>query len=158
MDVTGKGLIHRSFLDKSISIFTSKRPSLFQEPSVSPDTVTFHSFLGTRKALFSHSLGFLSKAQFPDGEPPRLSTPVFLGFPGGSAGKESACHAGDLGLIPGLRRSPGEGKGSPLQYSGLENSTDRVVHGVAKSRTRLSDFHFATWISSFPYNRGTQFS
>ena len=59
---------------------------------------------------------------------------------------------------PGLGRSPGEGKGSPLQYSGLENSTDRVVHGVAKSRTRLSDFHFATWISSFPYNRGTQFS
>ena len=52
----------------------------------------------------------------------RLPTPVFLGFPGGSAGKESACNAGDLGLIPGLGRSPGEGKGYPLQYSGLENS------------------------------------
>ena len=49
---------------------------------------------------------------------------------------------GDLGLIPGLRRPPGEGKGYPLQYSGLENSMDSIVHGVAKSRTQLSDFHF----------------
>ena len=56
-----------------------------------------------------------------------------LGFPGGSAGKESACNAGDLGLISGLGRSPGEGKGYPLQYSGLENSMDCTVHGVAKS-------------------------
>ena len=54
----------------------------------------------------------------------RLSTPVFLGFPCGSAGKQSACNAGDLGLIPGLGRSPGEGKSYPLQYSGLENSMD----------------------------------
>ena len=51
------------------------------------------------------------------------------------AGKESACNAGDLGLIPGLGRSPGEGKGYPLQYSCLENSTDCIVHGVAKSQT-----------------------
>ena len=65
-----------------------------------------------------------------------------LGFPGGSAGKESACNVGGLGSIPGLGRSPGEGKGYPLQYSGLENSTDYTVHGVAKSRTRLSHFHF----------------
>ena len=72
----------------------------------------------------------------------RLPTPVFLGFPGGSAGKESACNAGDLCLISGLERSPGEGKGYPLQYSGLENSMDCIVHGVTKSRTRLSDFHF----------------
>ena len=64
------------------------------------------------------------------------------GFPGGSAGKESACKVGDLGLIPGLGRSPGEGKGYLLQYSGLENSMDCIVHGVAKSRTRLSDFRF----------------
>ena len=71
----------------------------------------------------------------------RLPTPVFLGFPGGSDGKESACNAGDLGSIPGLGRSPGEGKGYPLQYSGLENSMDCIVHGVTKSRTRLSDFH-----------------
>ena len=52
----------------------------------------------------------------------RLPTPVFLGFPGGSVGKESACDEGDPGSIPGLGRSPGEGKGYPLQYSGLENS------------------------------------
>ena len=63
-------------------------------------------------------------------------------FPCGSTGKESACNAGDLGSIPGLGRSPGEGKGYPLQYSGLENSMDCIVHGVAKSQTRLSDFHF----------------
>ena len=104
-----------------------------------------------------------------------------MGFPGSPAGKGSACHAGDAGLIPGSGRSPGEGtdyplqyswaslmaqlvknlpamwetwvqslgwedpleKGkAPLQYSGLENSMDCIVHGVAKSRTRLSDFHF----------------
>ena len=71
----------------------------------------------------------------------RLPTTGFLGFPCGSAGKESTCNAGDLASIPGLGRSPGEGKGYPLQYSGLENSMDCIVHGVAKSRTRLSDFH-----------------
>ena len=69
----------------------------------------------------------------------RLPTPVFLGFPYGSAGKESACNEGDLGLKPGLGRCPGEGKGDPLQYSSLENSMDRgawwaAVYGVAKSR------------------------
>ena len=53
----------------------------------------------------------------------RLPTPVFMGFPGSSAGKESTCKAGDLGSIPGLGRSPGEGKGYPLQYSSLENSS-----------------------------------
>ena len=65
-----------------------------------------------------------------------------MGFPGESDGRESACNAGDLGSIPRLGRSPGEGKGYPLQYSGLENSTDFIDHGVTKSRTRLSDFHF----------------
>ena len=63
-----------------------------------------------------------------------------LGFPGGSAGKESAYNAGDLSSIPGLGRSPGEGKGYPLQYSGLENSMDYIVLGVAKNQTWLSDF------------------
>ena len=58
-----------------------------------------------------------------------------LGFPCGSAGKESVCSTGDLGSIPGLGRPPGEGKGYPLQYSGLENSMDYIVHGGAKSRT-----------------------
>ena len=70
----------------------------------------------------------------------RVPTPVFSGFPCGSAGKKSACNAGDQGSIPGLGRSPGEGKGYPLQYSGLENPMDHTVHGVEKSRTRLSNF------------------
>ena len=65
-----------------------------------------------------------------------------MGFPCGSAGKESSCNAGDLGSIPGLGRSPGEGKGYPLQYSGLENSMSCIVHAVAKSQTYLSKFHF----------------
>ena len=68
--------------------------------------------------------------------------PIFRGFLGGSTGKESACNVGDLGLIPGLGRSPGEGKGYPLQYSGLQNSMDCLVHGVAKSQTRLNNFHW----------------
>ena len=59
-----------------------------------------------------------------------------------AADKESAHNVGDLGSIPGLGRSPGEGKGYPLQYSGLENSMDCIVHGVAKSKTGLSEFHF----------------
>ena len=63
------------------------------------------------------------------------------GFPDSSVGKQFACNVGDLGLIPGLGRSPGEGKGYPLQYSGLENSVNCIVHGVAKSWTQLSDFH-----------------
>ena len=65
-----------------------------------------------------------------------------LGFLCGSAAKESMCNAGDLGSIPGLGRSPGEGKGYPLQYSGLENSMNCIVHGVAKCGTQLSNFHF----------------
>ena len=59
----------------------------------------------------------------------RLSTPVFLGFSGGSAGKESACNARDLSLIPGLGRSPGERKGYPFQYPGLKNSMDYIPWG-----------------------------
>ena len=59
----------------------------------------------------------------------------FEGFPDSSVGKESACTVGDLGFIPGLGRSPGEGKGYPFQYSGLENSMDCIAHGVAKSQT-----------------------
>ena len=64
---------------------------------------------------------------------------ILFHFPGISTGKESTCNTGDLGSIPWLVRSPGEGKSYSLQYSGLENSMDCTVHGVAKSRTRLSD-------------------
>ena len=76
------------------------------------------------------------------GEGIGLPTPVFLGFPCGSAGKESARNVGDLGSIPGLGRSPGEGKGYAHQYSDLEHSMDCIVQGVTKSRAQLSDFHF----------------
>ena len=65
-----------------------------------------------------------------------------MGFPDSSVGKESACNAGNPGLIPGLGRSPGEGIGYPLQYSVLENSMDCRVHGLAENQTGLSDFHF----------------
>ena len=69
---------------------------------------------------------------------------LYRGFPGGSGGKESACNAGNWDSIPGSGRSPGEGHGSPLQYSYMENPTDRgawqaTVHGVTKSQTRLRD-------------------
>ena len=72
---------------------------------------------------------------------------MHMGFPGGSEVKASAWNAGDLGSIPGLGRSSGEGNGNPLQYSCLENPMEGggwwgTVHGVAKSRTRLSDFTF----------------
>ena len=65
-----------------------------------------------------------------------------MGFPGSSAGKESACNVGDLGSIPGSGISLRDGKGYPLQSSSLENSMDCIIHGVAKSRTRLNDFLF----------------
>ena len=102
-------------------------------------------------SAFSHSKGLANKFVRVCHKPAwktrvnSLATPVFverllctLGFPGGSAAKESACNVGDPGSIPGLGRSPGEGKGYPLWYSGLESSMDCMVHGVTK---RLS-LHF----------------
>ena len=70
-----------------------------------------------------------------------------MDFPGGSEVKASACNVGDLGSIPGLGRSPGEGQGNPLQYACLENPMDggawwATVHGVAKSQTQLSDLTY----------------
>ena len=82
------------------------------------------------------------KTALPLGSTCRLRADISICFPDSSVGKESACNVGDLGSIPQLGRSPGEGKGCPLQYSGLENSMDCIVHGVAKSWTWLSDFHF----------------
>ena len=80
-----------------------------------------------------------------------------IGFPGGSDGQESTCNVGDLGLIPGLGRSLGEGNGNPLQYSCLENPMDRgawwaTVHGVTKSWTQLSTAQHDVWkcIRGFP--------
>ena len=73
--------------------------------------------------------------------------------PCGLAGEESACNMGDLGSIPGLGRFPGEGKGYPLQYSGLENSMDCIIHGVTKSWTQLNNFHIysASWKALYIY-------
>ena len=87
---------------------------------------------------------------FPILNPPPSSLPIpslWVSFPGGSDGKESACNAVDPGSISGSGRSPGEGNGNPLQYPSLENSTDggvwwATVHGTAKSQTPLSDFTF----------------
>ena len=81
-----------------------------------------------------------------------LITPITVsGFPGSSAGKEYACNVGDLGSIPGLGRSSGEGKGYPLQNSGLEHFMECIAHEVTKSGTRLSDciftFHFHSSVS-----------
>ena len=81
--------------------------------------------------------------------------------PGSSAGKESTCNAGDLGLNPGLGRCPGEGNGYPLQYSCLKNPMDRgdwraTVHGVAKSQTRLNDWRLLTYFrQGSPWKAGT---
>ena len=77
-----------------------------------------------------------------------VSTELNLGFPYGSAGKESACSMGDLGSIPGLGRSPEEGKGYPLWYSGLENFMDCIVHGVQRLRYDWATFtHSLNWSS-----------
>ena len=81
----------------------------------------------------SHNLKVLSSG---------LRKGSLFGFPDSSLSRESSCNVGDLGLIPGLGRSPGERKDYPFQYSGLEKSMDYIVHGVAKNRTRLIDFHF----------------
>ena len=72
------------------------------------------------------------------GHPVKVELHIHKGFPGGSDSKESACNAGELGSIPGLGRSPGEGKGNPLQCSCLDNSMDKgarwaTIHGVEKS-------------------------
>ena len=77
-----------------------------------------------------------------------------MGFPCDSAAKGSTCTVGDLSLIPGLGRSPGEEKGYPLPYSGLENSMDCTVPGVAKSWTRLCYFQLSTKTTSSLRTRG----
>ena len=82
----------------------------------------------TQHLVLSDSLTFNSQA--------------IVEFPDSSVGKEPTCNSGDPGSIPGSGRSPGEGIGYPLQYSGLENSMDCIAYGVTKSQTRLSSFHF----------------
>ena len=102
-----------------------------------------------------------SPSSAPRHHPPAATTPknktpggardgqavVQIGTEYSSAGKESACDSGEPNSIPGLGSSTGEGIGYPLEYSGLENFMDCIVHGVAKSWTRLSDFHFTSHLS-----------
>ena len=101
---------------------------------------------------FSHALSFWPKTFFTENSQNKgaklktkstnASSRKILGFPNSSVSKEPTCNAGDPSSIPGSGRSAGEGIGYPLQYSGLENSMDCIVHGVTKSQTRLSNFHF----------------
>ena len=88
-------------------------------------------------------LRIVTSGDFPGG-PVVKTLPSNVGFPCGSTGKESSCSVGDLGLIPGLGRFPGEGNSYPFWYSGLENSIDSIVHGVIKGWIPLSNFHFQT--------------
>ena len=113
MRFLGQGHAEKNILWASLIAQLVKNPSAMQETPV--------RFLGQEDLL--------EKGR------DRLPTPVFLDFHCDSAGKESAHNAGDLSSIPRLGRSPGEGKGYPLHYSGLENSMDSIVHGVANSRT-----------------------
>ena len=75
----------------------------------------------------------------------KLPIPVFSGFPGGSDGKESTCNAGDLGLTPELGRSPGEGSGYPLQYSGLENSMTEELHSLQSMGSQRVRHYWVTF-------------
>ena len=115
-------LIRLRFLPDTCSI---------SEDVVSPLPRMYHS--NSRNYFFQKST---VKAEL------NMAPVLFRGFPGGSAGQESACNAGDLGPIPRLGRSTGEGNGYPLQYSDLENSIDCIAHGIAKSRSQQSYFHF----------------
>ena len=90
-----------------------------------------HSSVGKESACNAEDSGSIPWVKTIHWRRDRLPTPVFLGFPGDSAGKEYARNAGDLGSIPGLGRCPGEGKGYPLHYSGLENSMDYTAQEVA---------------------------
>ena len=92
-----------------------------------------------------------------------MSVRVYMGPPGGSVSEEYLCNVGDLRLIPELGRSPGEGNGYPLQYSGLENSMEKgdwqaIDRGVAKSQTRLSDFHMCVYVLSLFFQSCIYFS
>ena len=144
------------------SIYTRKRCCM-EEPIMTPCWISYFKlcfllFLFMKRILFicnglpqepCPSAWILNRRCLHSGSCPlvdaqrkrEINTPSGQGFPGGSAGKESACNAGDPGSVPGLGRFPGEGKGHRLQYSGLENSMDGIVRGITKSWTWLSDLH-----------------
>ena len=108
-------------LERILSFFESLRASLVAQLVKNPPAM---------RETWIQSLGWEGPL-----EKGKATHSSILGFPCGSAGKESACNVGDPGSIPGLGRSPGEGKGYSLQYSGLENPMDCIVHGVGKSQT-----------------------
>ena len=117
---------------KSESETAQSCPTLSDPTDCSPPGSSIHGILQAR-VLEWGATAFSNKV---------TSFPQAQGFPGGKVGKELCLHAGDLGSIPGLGRSPGEGHGKPLQYSCLENPTDRgvwraTVHGVARVRHGL---------------------
>ena len=117
---------------KSESETAQSCPTLSDPTDCSPPGSSIHGIFQAR-VLEWGATAFSNKV---------TSFPQAQGFPGGSVGKELCLHAGDLGSIPGLGRSPGEGHGKPLQYSCLENPTDRgvwraTVHGVARVRHGL---------------------
>ena len=117
----------RRFAKLSRTVFPDVRTSLITQLVKNPP------------AMQEIPVGFLGREDPVEKE--RLPIPVFLGFPCGSTGKKPTCSTGDWVWFPGLGRSPGEQKGYPLQYSGLENSMDCIARGVTKSWTRLSNFH-----------------
>ena len=106
------------------------------------------------------SMGYTNNALFWEDplQKDRLPIPVFLGFPCGSVGKATACNVGYLGSVSWLGRSPGEGKGYPLLYSGLENSMDCYSSWVAKSRTRLKRLSSNSSSSTFKVNKNKYFT
>ena len=128
------------------------RPGPSKQPR-DPVTGTVHRAKGCLEAHQAQELKMSERERKREAHPSYHRHPKSLGFPGGSAGKESTCNEGDLGLIPGLGRSPGGGKGYPLQCSGLENPMDCTVPGVTQSRTRLSGFHFSV---SSPYTTDSE--
>ena len=124
----------------SVSLRTLGTFLLILSPRSSLNLSTFLLFTTT---AISSSLNYLTGFFLVFPHPFLSLPPTYPGFPCGSDGIESTWNVGDLGLIPGLGKSS-EGENSyPLQYSGLENSMDCRVHAVAKSRTRLNDFHIA---------------
>ena len=132
---TGVGslsLLQGIFLTQGLNLGLQhcRQTLLPSEPPGFPDSsVSKNIYLHCRRSCFD------SWARKIPWRRDRLPTPVFLGFLCGSTGKESTCNVGDLGLIPGLGRSPREGNCYPLQYSGLENSMDYIVCGKQSDTT-----------------------
>ena len=125
----------------------NKRPSKYLISLTNIYPLLLHNWYHSSWGVYSGFIPFFLSPSFTSSSSVLSWQHIYMGFPGGSAGKESACNVGDLDLIPGLGRCPGEGKGYPLQYSCLKNPMDGgawwgTVLGVAKSRTQLSDFTF----------------